>query len=220
MRLIDKCCFCCVSHEPRPRHRRQSGDHVRNSKRRRATYRYEVVYRREEFSHDYLDHHPARFPLRIAAPDLSRAPSVRTNGHLIAAAQSNYGRFEEFYPPVGLPGCFEPIQVERQSQQPIYQNFGGTYGLSWINLRVEESGALEGSIVTVRCRRRMPPSPRGPFQSAPFHVFAHRWQQVAGRASELVTPVIHQSASATRAVHTVPCDRWTLEDRLPRSGFY
>lgn len=66
MRLLCSCCCCCgkvdsatesVSEQQTEEHHNRNGSSKR--RQRRATYRYEVVYRREEFStHDYLDQYP------------------------------------------------------------------------------------------------------------------------------------------------------------------
>ena len=97
----------------------------RGSKRRqRATYRYEVVYRREEFSHDYLDHPPP--------PVQNHHPFRPPEGQPTADSQqpladysllSNYGRLEDFHPPA--VHCWEQqYRPPHYSDQPLYQNFG------------------------------------------------------------------------------------------------
>lgn len=127
-----------------PRSSRRNGGSGGGSKRRqRATYRYEVVYRREEFSHDYLDHpvqnrHPFRPPEGEPPPD-SQPPPVVPFQSADYSLLSNYGRLEDFHPPAlhSAVHCWEQQQQQyrlqpqlqqqqhsRYSDQPLYQNFG------------------------------------------------------------------------------------------------
>lgn len=109
--------------------------HRNGSKRRqRATYRYEVVYRREEFStHDYLDHpvqnrHPFRTP--EGADQVDSQPPTLPFQSADYSLLSNYGRLEDFHPTALHTAVRtweqqqQPIQ-SRYTDQPLYQNFGG-----------------------------------------------------------------------------------------------
>lgn len=121
-----------------------------SKRRQRATYRYEVVYRREEFSHDYLDrpeveenggHVPPVFrPVPEGQPTDSQALQLQSQVVPFQSADysllSNYGRLEEFHPPA-LHTAVHSWQQQRQPQQhsshddqPLYQNFGGTVSVS------------------------------------------------------------------------------------------
>lgn len=71
-----------------------------SKRRQRATYRYEVVYRREEFSHDYLDH-----------PEIDEEEEQVQNRH--------HQQLPVFRPvPEGQPTDSQPLQQQQQQQQP------------------------------------------------------------------------------------------------------
>ena len=130
--LLRGCCTQCSNGASDPESTEVSGSevgavelrrqqrHQRSSKRRRATYRYEVVYRREEFSHeDYLDSQPLngfrlpeearpqvitssverhRYPV-LQQPQQPIQPSVAVVATLPPSDYShlsNYGRLEDF----------------------------------------------------------------------------------------------------------------------------
>ncbi|XP_057379722.1 membrane-associated guanylate kinase, WW and PDZ domain-containing protein 1-like isoform X1 [Daphnia carinata] len=104
-----------------------------SKRRQRATYRYEVVYRREEFSHDYLDHPeaedghlPAVFrPVPEGQPSESQGVAFQSADYSLL---SNYGRLEDFHPPALHTAVHSWQQQQQHSSyddQPLYQNFGG-----------------------------------------------------------------------------------------------
>jgi len=127
-----------------------------SKRRQRATYRYEVVYRREEFSHDYLDHPeieeqvqnhhhlPVFRPVPEGQPtDSQPLQQQQQQPSAVVPFQSadysllsNYGRLEDFHPPA-LHSAVHSWEQQQQRQppqqhhscyndQPLYQNFGGT----------------------------------------------------------------------------------------------
>ena len=166
MRLLRSCCVC---HCRRPKNRSQpesvSGSETAvaavvrteggvveqqvgssrrsgggSKRRQRATYRYEVVYRREEFSHDYLDHppttdhrHPFRQPEGRRVDDSPPPPNVVAFQSADYSLLSNYGRLEDFHPTALRSTVLgwqqqQPIQ-QHYTDQPLYQNFSGSLSL-------------------------------------------------------------------------------------------
>lgn len=114
--------------------------HRNGSKRRqRATYRYEVVYRREEFStHDYLDHpvqnrHSFRTP--EGGDQVDSQPPTLPFQSADYSLLSNYGRLEDFHPTALHTAVRSWEQQQQQpfqsryTDQPLYQNFGGIHFL-------------------------------------------------------------------------------------------
>ena len=136
------------------RGRRSSGGSSNNggSKRRqRATYRYEVVYRREEFSHDYLDQHGvqqqqqqsslpshphAAAAFRHSLPEEAVPPRPppkplallhQSTASADYSLLSNYGQLDELrFPPNGLANGWplRPTGYDQVDHQPLYQNAG------------------------------------------------------------------------------------------------
>ena len=129
---------------------RRSGGGGGSKRRQRATYRYEVVYRREEFSHDYLDHPeieeqnhhlPGFRPVPEGQPtDSQPLQQQQQQPSVVVPFQSadysllsNYGRLEDFHPPA-LHSAVHSWEQQQQppqqhscyNDQPLYQNFGGT----------------------------------------------------------------------------------------------
>lgn len=153
MRLLRTCCVCqCRSHSNGHRKRRRRKSHSEESvsgsetggrrtevvdqradirrtngggskRRQRATYRYEVVYRREEFSHDYLDRPENDVP--VFRPEEQPQTAIAADYSLL----SNYGRLEDFHPPALHTAVHnwqqQPQQHSSYNEQPVYQNFSG-----------------------------------------------------------------------------------------------
>ena len=101
-----------------------------SKRRQRATYRYEVVYRREEFSHDYLDQHHHHRPLPEAAKEPEQQPPPRPPPKPLALLHqstasagdysllSNYGQIDNVWP---LRSTTDQVD---NHHQPLYQNAG------------------------------------------------------------------------------------------------
>lgn len=122
--------------EDRPSSTRRGKRRRRRRRRARATYRYEVVYRREEcFSADYLDHFRPDGLTTDTTDSQQLRPSIQQQQLPLPppptadySLLSNYGRLEDVAPSAGTvigTSNWRTEESYEDNDQPLYQNYSG-----------------------------------------------------------------------------------------------